>query len=215
MTAIVTVRGEAQLETPPDRAGLSVTVHANADSAERTRAALAGASSAVAQVVEDNRSSLDRSSTSGIHVAPVFNSRSPARISGYSGTLATELSVVDFDALPALLVALTAIPHSQVDGPWWSLRHDHAGYRAARLAAIDDARVRAADYAAAFGGELTGLIEISDLDAGFGGSPRQLSRMAMAESGSDEPVFTFEPPTQTVSASVTVRFTVTGERLTP
>ena len=49
MTApIVTVRGEAQLDAPPDLATFSVTLHAAGDSADRTRAQLASGSNAVA-----------------------------------------------------------------------------------------------------------------------------------------------------------------------
>ena len=46
---LVTVRGEAQLEGPPDLATLALTLHASGDSAERTRAQLAEGSAAVAR----------------------------------------------------------------------------------------------------------------------------------------------------------------------
>ena len=66
MTApIVTVRGEAQLEGPPDLAGLSCTLHASGDSTEATRAQLATGSQAVAALLEQFAGALERSSTSG------------------------------------------------------------------------------------------------------------------------------------------------------
>src|SRR5918994_1897348 len=140
MTApIVTVRGEAQLEGPPDLAGLSSALHATGDSAQ-----------AVAALLERFGGALERHSTSGLHVSPTFNHRNPTKITGYTGTFSTSLVVSDFDALSELILALSALPDSQVDGPWWSLKPDNPMYREVRLAAIAEARRRAEDYAAAF-----------------------------------------------------------------
>ena len=95
MTApIVTVRGEAQLEGPPDLAGLSCTLHASGDSAEATRAQLAAGSQAVAALLEQFAGALERTSTSGLHVSPTFNQRNPTKITGYTGTFTTSLVVV-------------------------------------------------------------------------------------------------------------------------
>ena len=71
-----------------------------------------------------------------------------------------------FAALSDILVALTGIDQCTVDGPEWSFRADNPIFRRARLAAVDDARTRAEDYAAAFGAHLTSLIEIADVDDG-------------------------------------------------
>jgi uncharacterized protein YggE len=203
---LVTVRGEAQLEGPPDLATLALTLHASGDSAERTRSQLAEGSAAVTQLLQRFEAALERSSTSGLHVSPVFNRRSPAKITGYQGTFTTQIVVADFDSLSPLVLALTALPNSQIDGPWWSLRPDNQMFRDARLAAIADARRRADDYAAAFGTTLADLVEVSDTNAGFGGV-RELRAFAMAK-GADDASFEFEPAVQTVSGQVTVRFSL-------
>jgi uncharacterized protein len=203
---LVTVRGEAQLEGPPDLATLALTLHASGDSAERTRSQLAEGSAAVTQLLQQFEAALERSSTSGLHVSPVFNRRSPARITGYQGTFTTQIVVADFDSLSPLVLALTALPNSQIDGPWWSLRPDNQMFRDARLAAIADARRRADDYAAAFGTTLADLVEVSDTNAGFGGV-REMRAFAMAK-GADDASFEFEPAVQTVSGQVTVRFSL-------
>ena len=116
-----------------------------------------------------------------MHVTPVFNRRTPTKITGYTGRLSTTLSVSDFEALPPLLVALTEMPDVSVDGPWWSLRRDNPMYREVRLAAIADARRRATDYAAAFGAQIADLVEISDLESGFAGGAREMRSFAMAK----------------------------------
>ena len=169
---VVTVRGDAQLEGPPDLATLTLTLHASGDSAEQTRRQLAEGSVTVAELLQGYEAAIERSSTSGVHVAPVFNRRTPTKIIGYQGTFTTQIVVSDFDFLSPLVLALTTLSNSQLDGPWWSLRADNPMYREARLAAIADARRRADDYAAAFGTTVAGLVEVSDLNTGFNGVRR-------------------------------------------
>ena len=203
---LVTVRGEAQLEGPPDLATLTLTLHASSDSAERTRSQLADGSGAVTQLLQQFEAALERYSTSGLHVSPVFNRRTPTKITGYQGTFTTQIVVADFESLSPLVLALTALPNSQIDGPWWALRPDNQMFREARLAAIADARRRADDYAAAFGTTVADLVEVSDLNAGFAGG-REMRAFAMAK-GVDDAAFEFEPAVQTVSGQVTVRFSL-------
>jgi uncharacterized protein len=211
MTApIVTVRGEAQMEGPPDLAGLFCTLHASGDSAEEVRRQLATGSQAVAALLEQFAAALERTSTSGLHVSPTFNHRNPTKITGYTGTFTTSLVVSDFEALSELILAMSALPSSQLDGPWWSLRPDNPMHREVRLAAIADARRRADDYAAAFGATVAELVEVSDLDGGFGGTSRPMRMSAAMEMAADDSRFTFEPAEQTVSGQVTVRFTMRG-----
>jgi uncharacterized protein len=203
---LVTVRGEAQLEGPPDLATVGLTLHASGDSPEATRSQLAEGSAKVAGLLAEFETAVERSSTSAVHVFPVFNRRTPPKITGYQGTFSTQIVVADLESLSALVLALTALPNSQLDGPWWSLRHDNAMYREARLAAIADARQRAADYAAAFGTAVADLVEVSDLNTGFGGV-REMRAFAVGK-GAEDAAFEFEPATQTVSGQVTVRFSL-------
>jgi len=203
-SALVTVRGEAHLEVSPDRANLSVTAHARGQSADRVRSALASSHAEIADVL-GSHTGIVESSTSGLHVAPEFAQRRPMTITGYSGTVSTSVVVEDFDQLSPLVLDLSRLSGIQVDGPWWSLGADHPAHREARIAAIDDARSRAADYAAAFAAEVGNLVEISDLDPVFANGPHRMSR-AMATTEMDEPAFDFAPTMQTVTGQVTVRF---------
>lgn len=205
---IVTVRGEARLEGPPDLAGLSCTLHASGDSAEATRAQLATGSQAVAALLERFAGALERSSTSGLHVSPTFNHRNPTKITGYTGTFSSSLTVGNFDALSEIIMALSALPSAQVDGPWWSLRRDNPLYREVRLGAIAEARRRADDYAAAFGTTVADLVEVSDLDGGFGEARAAPMTRGYAESLTLDSSFSFQPEMQTVHGNVTVRLTL-------
>jgi uncharacterized protein YggE len=203
---LVTVRGEAQREGPPDLATLALTLHASGDSAERTRSKLAEGSAGLSELLRRFEAAIEKSSTSGLHVYPVFNRRTPSKITGYQGTFTTQIVVADFDSLSPLVLALTALPDSQIDGPWWSLRLDNGMFRDARLAAIADARRRADDYAAAFGTTVADLVEVSDLNTGLVGV-REMRAFAMAEKA-DDSAFEFEPAIQTVTGQVTVRFSL-------
>ena len=69
-----------------------------------------------------------------------------------------------------------------VAGPEWQLRPDSPVYRAARLAAAKDATQRAGEYAEAFGGRVTGLVEAADT----GMLTPQPRHMAFAARAADE-----------------------------
>jgi uncharacterized protein len=206
-TPVVTVRGEAELGSAPDLATLAVTIHATGAGADRVRRDLAEASNRLRAIVEEHRAVLERHATSGLHVGPVFSGRG-RKITGYRGSLSSELVVTDFAALPGLIAALSTFDGAQVDGPWWSLRPTNPVHREVRVAAIAEARQRAADYAAAFDATLGSLLEVSDLDGSFAHQPRAFkAAFAMDAAGGDpEPELDLEPVEQRVSAQVTVRF---------
>ena len=207
-TPVVTVRGEAELGSPPDLATLSATVHAAGADADRVRRDLVAASSRLRAVVEEHREALERHATSGLHVGPVFSGRGGRKITGYRGSLSSELVVADFAALPGLVAALSALDGAQLDGPWWSLRPSNPVHRAVRIAAIGEARQRAGDYAAAVDATLGALLEVSDLDGSFAHQPRALKAAFALDAvgGGGEPELDLEPAEQRVTAQVTVRF---------
>ena len=207
-TPVVTVRGEAELVSAPDLATVSATVHKTGADPDSVRRDLAEASAGIRAVVEAHQQVLERHGTSGLHVGPVFSGRGARKIAGYRGSLTTELVVTDFAALPGLLAALTALDGAQVSGPWWSLRPTNPVHRQVRIAAIAEARQRAADYAAAFDASLGSLIEVSDLEGSFSPQPRVMqAAFAMdAGGGAGEPELDLEPAEQRVGAQVTVRF---------
>ncbi len=211
---LVTVRGEAHLEGPPDLATFSFTAHRSAGTADAVRSALATTSTQVRELLSTHDAALERTSTSGLNVAPVFRRRSETQVQGFRGTFSIDIVVKDFDALSSIVYALAPIPDGQLDGPYWSLRPGNPLYRQARLAAVADARSRADDYALAFAASVIDLVEISDLEGGFSG-PRGLraSAFGLAEGVDAPPEFEFEPRVQSVSGQVTVRFTITSPDL--
>ena len=122
---VVRVRGQAQLEVPPDLATVSCTVHRSGGSSAEVEAELAAVSQQLSEAVQTYSSVLEAHSISGLHVSPVFGPDPGTTVSGHRGTLTTDLVVADFDALAAIVFVLARIPDSQLDGPYWSLRHDN------------------------------------------------------------------------------------------
>ena len=137
---VIRVRGEASAQCSPDLATLTVTLHRTGASAEVVRSDLATAAVEVSALLGPVRPALESSSTGGLHVAPVHDGATGARVTGYRGSYALTLVVGEVDALSPLVVAVASVPGVQVDGPWWSLRPGNPAYRQVRLDAITDAR---------------------------------------------------------------------------
>jgi uncharacterized protein YggE len=207
-TPIVTVRGEAEVEVPPDLAGLRITLHGSGSDARAVWAELSRTGEQLTGLLDQHAAAIEERATTGAHVSPVFGKRGQGKITGYRGSQHTRVVLHDFDALSPLLLAIAELPNGAVDGPDWSLRRDNPAYRQARLAAIEDARARAADYAAGFGGRVAELIEISDTEGGGYGGPRPMAMFARAGGGptADQLDVDLEPQSQQVTGHIVVRF---------
>ena len=210
---VVTVRGEATREIDPELATISAAVDVTGQSAEQVTAALASGGERLAEVVARFAAAVERSTTAGLWVHPVTDRRNATKITGYRGSFGREVVVHDFGRLSDLVLALSSVPQTQISGPWWSLRLDSPVHRDVRLDAIADGRRRADDYAAAFGGRVVELLEVSDLEAGTGMPMPRGMAFAAAKAGGPEASFDFEPQLQTVTGQVTLRFAMTAPAL--
>ena len=106
------------------------------------------------------------------------------------------MTVRDFAVLGEFVTGLADAEMVSVTGPDWRLRPDSPVYRAARLAAAQDATRRAGEYAEAFGGRITGLVEAAD--TGMLAPQRRAVAFAAAKAappaaGYEGPSFDFEP----------------------
>ncbi len=221
--AMVSVRGEAVLEVEPELATIWVAV--TAQDSERTTvvARLNDRMAAVRQVLDGFGAAVDQVETSAIHVGPRWKQgRGNERIVGYSGTVRTMITLVQFERLGELIAQLSAVELAEVNGPSWSLRPGSLAPGAARIRAVRDAVVRAREYAAALGSELGELIELADVGLSAGSpAPRAMAMsfsgraLAMGRAGGDDELtFDIEPVPQTVVANVEARFAITSPDLT-
>ena len=109
------------------------------------------------------------------------------------------------DSVGDLVVALGRLDDVEVEGPVWRLRPDSPVVEQARLDAVHDAVRRGRQYAAAFGAELTALLEVSDTGLSSGGF-RVAAAVASMAPFDGEPHLDLTPARQEVHGAVEVRF---------
>jgi uncharacterized protein YggE len=213
---VISVRGEATLEVEPEIAVVWVVVMARDADRHKAVELLAGRSGRVGDMIKGFGEAVEKLESQPVHVQPVFkDGKVREKVSGYLARAGFTVTVRDFTVLGDLVAGLADADMVTVTGPDWGLRPGSPVYRAARLAAAKDATRRAGEYAEAFGGRISGLVEAADSgmmgDTGhptrFMASSRALS--ATAAQGAT-PEFDFEPTMQTVSAQVEARYTMTA-----
>ncbi|MGW4941715.1 SIMPL domain-containing protein [Actinoplanes sp. NPDC004185] len=204
---MIVVRGEATREVPPELAIFSVTVSARDKDRQTALTRLTERAAELRTHLDDFPEAIERRETSGVQVHPELK-RGGERISAYTGSVTTTVTVTDFTVLGELLLRLADRDQTSLSGPWWQLRPGSRAGADVRRAAIADALGRAREYAEAVGAQVDRLVEIADENAGGGGQP--MMRMA-AFGGAPEADLALEvdPQVQTVHASVLVRVTIT------
>ena len=214
---VISVRGEAVLEVDPEIAVVWVSVMARDKDRRRAVEALADRTNRVTAQIKGFGGAIEKLDSGRVSVRPEFASGKPReRITGYVAEASVTATVTDFDILGNLVSGLAGQEMVSVNGPAWGLRPGSPVHREARLAAAKDATRRAREYAEAFGGSVTGLVEVAD--TGLLEAPQpQPQRMVYAAARApgqavpdDQPGFDFEPAKQTVSAQIEARFTMTA-----
>jgi uncharacterized protein YggE len=202
---VVSVRGEASREVPPEVARFAVTVTARDKDRATALSRLAGRVEAVRALVDGYGEAVERRETGALSVRPELK-RSGERVAAYHGTATTTVTVVDFAVLAELMLRLADTDQAGVAGPWWELRPASPVHREVRRAAIADALERARDYADALGARLVGLVELAD--TGVGGNQPVLFRAASYAGSEGAPSLDLDPQVQTARASVEARFRI-------
>ena len=201
----VVVRGEAMLTVDPEVADVHVTVQVRARDRQTALERCSARQEEVAAVVATAGDAVEITETTGVSVhLEVRDRRAPGEP---VASLLTRLVLGRLDAVGELVVALGRLDDVEVSGPVWRLRPDSSAAEQARLAAVQDAVTRARQYAAAFGAQLTALVEISDVGLGGGGF-RVAEAMAPMARFDSEPHLDLVPARQQVHGSVEVRFTM-------
>ena len=219
---VISVRGEAVIEADPEIAVVWVTVMARDKDRRQAIDLLTERSRRVTSLIRDFGTAVEKLESGPVVVRPEFAGGKPReRVTGYVAQASIAVTVADFTVLAELVTSLAGQEMVAMAGPEWQLRPDSPVHRAARLAAAKDAIRRAREYAEAFGGTITGLVEAADTGL-LGGSPpraafaatsaRALSaRAGPGDEGSLQ--LDFEPASQQVIAQIEARFTMTSPLL--
>jgi uncharacterized protein YggE len=204
----VVVRGEAVLTVPPEVADVVATVRVRArdrqTALERCRARLADVAAAVAEAGDV----VEAAETAAVSVHLERQEHGPAQP---VAAVETRIVLGRPESAGDVVGALARLDDVAVSGPWRRLRADSPVLAEARRAAIRDAVGRARHYAAAFGAELTELIEVADAGlSGDGGVRVARSAGAMARFEVGDPGLDLTPQRQEVHGSVEVRFAMSA-----
>jgi uncharacterized protein len=199
----VLVRGEAVLLVDPEVADIGITVRTRARDRQTALERCAARQADVTAVLASANDAVENLETAGVSVhVEVRDRRAPGEP---VASVHTRVTVNRLDLAGELVVALGRLDDVDVFGPTWRLRTDSPAYERARLDAVRDALHRARQYAAAFGAELTALLEVRD--AGLSGGGFQVAG-AMTPMGRFESDISLDltPARQEVHGSVEVRF---------
>jgi len=211
---VISVRGEASLEVEPEVAVVWVAVEARDADRHRAVERLAGRTGQVGDTIKGFGEAVEKLESQPVIVQPVFkDGKAREKVSGYTARAGFAVTVRDFAVLGEFVTGLSGADLVTVTGPDWRLRPDSPVYRAARIAAAKDATRRAGEYAEAFGGRITGLVEAADTGL-LAPQHRPVAFAAVRRpaptGGYEGPAFDFEPAKQTVTAQVEARYTMTA-----
>lgn len=220
---VISVRGEALLEVEPEIAIVNVTIEARDRDRRTVLGRLASRNQHVTNLIKSHGEAVEKLESGPASVRPdirdkpaIRDKKATERVARYLGRASLQITIRDFTVLGELMTTLSDEDLVTVAGPWWALRPDSRVYRDARLAAAQEATVRAREYAEAFGGSIAGLIEAADAGlltpAGeYGPRFRAMAagRAAAFPTGAAQAELDFEPARQTVTAQVEARFAMT------
>jgi uncharacterized protein YggE len=201
----VVVRGEATLLVDPEVADLGVTVTGRARDRQTALERCRTRQAEVAAVLEEAGPALEARETTGVsvHDEPMDGARSQAVASVY-----TRVTIGRLDAVGDVVASLGRLDDVDVSGPTWRLRPDSPHVERARLAAVRDAVHRARQYAAAFGAELTALLEVRDSGLSGGGFEVAAAMASVGRFDVGDLRLDLAPARQEVHGTVEVRFTI-------
>jgi uncharacterized protein YggE len=205
---LLAVRGEAVREVDPEIGTFSVTVSARDRSREETLRRLTARVEGLRSVLDGYAPAIEKRETSRLYVRPETK-RSGEKVSAYSGSVTTTVTVTDFGALGELMLRLADQDQTEVSGPWWGLRPASPVHREARRAAITDAIERGREYAEALGARVTGLVELADTGLStMSAGPRMEALAFRSADAGTGPALDLDPQRQTVQATIEARFSI-------
>jgi uncharacterized protein YggE len=204
----VLVRGEALLQVETELADVGVTVRVRARDRETALERCLAAQERVTAVATAAGDAVESVETTAVSVyLEVRDRRAPGEP---VASVQTRLTLARLDAVGDVVVALGRLDDVELSGPTWRLRPDSPAVERARLDAVRDAVHRARQYAAAFGAELTALLEVSDAGLGGGGLRVAAAMASMARFDDGDLHLDLTPPRQEVHGAVEVRFAMSA-----
>ena len=204
----ITVNGEGKMKVKPDTASLSLGVQAVAPTA--TEALSQANSSAAALIAALKVSGIGDNdiATSGLSIYPQYGSAANV-VTGYQASNGVTVTVRDITQTGPVIDAAAAAAgdHITIGGVSFYVDDTEALIGAARADAIDNAKKRAGEYAAAAGVSVGSVIQISEV-AINNPMPQIYAASAATDSAATAPT-PIQTGTQDLTVSVTVVYQLT------
>lgn len=214
---IVSVRGNAELQVPPEYAQITAWVLTRGRTRDQAEARLVELSRSIEAVLDPLAAALRRREASAVWISPVLRGKRNTVPERFEGRRKWTIDITDFSVLPRLLGGLTVGDEVTISGPYWRLEVDSPAYQRARLAAVQDAVSRASAYAAAFGSRIERLVEVSDVGMSSAMMPVAAAASGLMRSSAERsaPIeeLDLSPVDQSANGSIEARFTMSAPDL--
>lgn len=204
----ITVTGTGRSRVAPDVADLRLGVSLTARTVAEARAANAAAMQAVLASLRAAGVADRDIRTENLNLNPVYDysrSEQPPPLVGYSHANTVVVTVRDLASIAAAIDGALAAGATSLDGLTFRVDDPTEAERAARAAAVEDARAKAETLAAAAGVGITGVQEIAEV-AGHG--PPLPIAFRKAELAAQDAVTPVEAGQSEIAVSVSVTFRI-------
>jgi uncharacterized protein YggE len=203
MDRSISVTGHGTVKVTPDVADLSVGVQSTAPTGDGAMTTVEEKSQALIAALKDAGIAAEDIQTSGLSLWPNYGPNG-RKITGYTASVDVSVRARDLDRLGELLDSVQGLVGDEltIGGISFSYEDPEAVMEQARVAAIENARVRAAQYAAAAGVEVGDIVKIVETSMT---GPIPYFADARAEMAADGAI-PIEPGSQELTADVTVVF---------
>ncbi len=207
--ATLSVNGQAEVRTAPDRARFSAAVVNEGEDAQATLAANAEYSERLLAALRAADVSTESLRTTGVRLQPVWSSRPRdaeadwrPRITGYQARNQLEVATADLAGVGTLLAIAVRAGATELQGVHFSLEDDASARAEAIRLATDRALTEARTLAEAAGTSPGRILELR-LD-GASSQPPPMLRSAMMDSRAELASVPVEPGEVTINASVSL-----------
>ena len=202
----ITVSGHGTVEVTPDTANVSMGVQVSGQDADEVFAGIETDSNALVDTLKGLGVAEEDIRTSGLSLYPTYGNNN--EITGYQGSVNVDVTVHEIASVGALLDGVRGFvgPELTLGGISFSYEDPEAVLAQARSAAIENARVRAGQYAEAAGGEVGGIVRIVESSVP---TPVFARDFAVAEAAGADASIPVQPGTQELAVDVSVVFELT------
>jgi uncharacterized protein len=206
MERSITVTGHGTVKVTPDVADLWLGVQTTADTGDAAMSTIETKSQELVNTLKELGIAAADIQTSNLSLYPNYG-QNGRTINGYSASVDVSVRARQIDRIGELLDSVQGLVGDEltIGGISFTYENPEAVMEQARVAALENARARAGQYAAAAGAEVGEIVKIVETPSG---GPIPYMMEARAEAAADSGV-AIEPGSQELAVDVSVVFEMT------